>query len=207
MDKWQDMRNELHTISSNFEFVNNIAETIKIYPHFNLDCLSKGQLLSKKWAVDELKDIISNTGTIYLLGGWYAIIAEMLFENIDVQYIRSYDIDPTCTPIADELNISHVIDSWRFKSFIDDINKIDYTNVDVIINTSCEHIKSNEWFDRIPDGVIVLLQSNDTVIIEDHVNCVISLEEMKNKYEMKTILYSGKLDVIDYTRFMIIGVK
>jgi len=209
MDIWKDIREQLHNFNTNFEFLNNIGEVIKNYPNFNVDCLSKGQLASKIWAVQEIKNITKSPGNINLLCGWYAIIAEMLFENLKVGIIRSYDLDPDCTSIADELNISHVINGWRFKSFVADINSdLEYISVGTVINTSCEHVKSNQWFKNIPDGRLVVLQSNNGYdIADDHINCVDSVEEMKQKYKMSHILYDGELDVINFKRFMLIGIK
>ena len=42
---------------------------------------------------------------------------------------------------------------------------------DTVINTSCEHIENfNEWYDKIPKGKIVILQTNNYFDFE-HVNC------------------------------------
>jgi hypothetical protein len=79
---------------------------------------------------------------------------------------------------------------------------------DTIINTSCEHIANfEEWYAKIPNGKLVVLQSNNYYEIEEHVNCVGSIEEFAVKAPMNNILYSGELELTKYKRFMSIGFK
>ncbi len=209
MDVWKEMRAELKEYQTNFEFMNNIAETIRLHPEFNIDSLSKGQLCSKIWLIKELKKLNPVLGNVYLLCGWYAIVAEMLFENTQVNKIYSFDIDPLCTKIADELHVSYVIDGWRFKSFAKDVNEIKYIkdDVDTVINTSCEHLEDDRWFERIPEGTLVILQSSNGFEIPDHTNCVGNLEGFLAMYPLGTIYYKGSRKFQEYTRYMIMGTK
>lgn len=79
-------------------------------------------------------------------------------------------------------------------------------NVDIVINTSCEHM-SNKWFDSLPPDTIVCLQTNDYFDNPQHKNCVEGLPQAKSKYPMKRIVYEGELKTELYTRFMLIGIK
>jgi hypothetical protein len=193
------------------------------------DCFSRGQLESKLWLVRELQKLNVDLGTVYLCAGWYATLATMLFEsNIKVDKIRSFDLDPSCIDIAEVFNKPWFVDSWKFKSITQNIMDIDYnshtwqhwsnannrmsypiTDVpDTIINTSCEHIENfAEWYAKIPDGKLVVLQSNNYYSIEEHVNCVSDVEEFKKSASMQNILYSGELELPKYKRFMLIGFK
>ena len=82
--------------------------------------------------------------------------------------------------------------------------KIDQMNV--VINTSCEHM-DNTWFENLPDGTFVVLHQNDYFDNEQHVNCCKDLEEVKSKYPMQSIMYAGELETYMYNRFMLIGIK
>jgi len=82
--------------------------------------------------------------------------------------------------------------------------KID--DVNLVINTSCEHM-DNTWFEKLPQGQMVLLQTNDYCESEQHSNCCEDLEAVKAKYPMSEILYAGELDTQLYNRFMLIGIK
>lgn len=191
------------------------------------DCFSRGQLKSKLWIVKELKKLNLDLGTVFLCAGWYATLATMLFEsNIKVDKVRSFDIDPSCAKIAEVFNKPWVVNEWQFKASTKDIFDINFASEtytthrsdgtaceqddipDTIINTSCEHIQNfSEWYTKIPQGKIVILQSNDYYEIEEHVNCVGSIEEFAVKAPMQNILYSGELELDKYTRFMLIGYK
>ena len=193
------------------------------------DCFSRGQLESKLWLVEELQKTKVDLGTVFLCAGWYATLATMLFEsNINIDKVRSFDIDDTCVDIAEVFNKPWFKNEWQFKSLTQDIMDINYnehtwqywsnannrmsysiTDIpDTIINTSCEHIENfSKWYDLIPDGKLVILQSNNFFEVKEHVNCVSSIEEFAVKAPMQNILYSGELKLPKYKRFMLIGIK
>jgi len=192
------------------------------------DCFARGQLESKLWLVRELQQCNIPLGTVFICAGWYATIATMLFESgIEVDKIRSFDMDTTCASIAEVFNKPWVVDSWKFKASYKDIHDIDFTgktpysvyksngeeqllldSPDTVVNTSCEHIENfEEWYAKIPDGKLVILQSNNFYDVEEHVNCVTDVDEFINTAPMTTVLYSGELALPKYNRFMIIGYK
>jgi len=192
------------------------------------DCFARGQLESKLWLVRELQQCDIPLGTVFICAGWYATIATMLFESdIEVDKIRSFDMDTTCASIAEVFNKPWVVDAWKFKASYKDIHDIDFTgktpysvyksngeeqllldSPDTILNTSCEHIENfEEWYAKIPDGKLVILQSNNFYDVEEHVNCVADVDEFINTAPMSTVLYSGELALPKYNRFMIIGYK
>lgn len=202
-------------------FVNNTV--------IDRDCFSRGQLQSKLWLVEELKKQKVELGTVFLCAGWYATLATMLFEsNIAIDKIRSFDIDESCVDIAETFNKPWFVNGWKFKSITQNIMDIDYnshtwqcwsnannrmskpiTDVpDTIINTSCEHIPNfADWYTKIPDGKLVVLQSNNYYEVEEHVNCVNNIYEFKDMAPMSTLLYMGMRELPKYTRFMLIGYK
>ena len=196
---------------------------------FNKDCFSRGQLESKIWLVKELSQLKIDLGTVFLCAGWYATLATMLFEsNIKVDKIRSFDIDESCVDIAETFNKPWFVDEWRFKSITQDIANINYnkhvwqywsrannrmsypiTDIpDTIINTSCEHIENfAEWYTKIPKGKLICLQSNDYVAIDEHVNCVEDSLHFEDMAPLTKVLFTGKLPLEKYTRYMRIGIR
>jgi hypothetical protein len=189
--------------------------------------LARGQIQSKLWLVAELKKLDLDLGTIFLCAGWYATLATMLFEQeLTIKKIRSFDIDNSCWKIAETFNKPWVMKDWQFKSATQDIHDIDYSthvyNVnrsngtvceltdspDTIINTSCEHIPNfKEWYNKIPDGKIVILQTNNYFDLEEHINCSKSVEDFSNQTPMDKTLYQGELVLNKYSRYMKIGIK
>lgn len=194
---------------------------------FDEDCFSRGQLRSKLWLVNELKNLSLNLGTVFLCAGWYGTLATMMFEaGLFIDKIRSFDIDGNTEKIAEIFNRPWVIDGWKFKSVVQDIHDIDfeehcyivtklnneletlYDKPDTVINTSCEHIEHFEtWYNKIPNGKLVVLQCNNYKEIEEHVNTHDTLESFANQTPLEVELYSGELDLGKYKRFMRIGYR
>ena len=151
----------------------------------------------------------------------------MIFESkINVTKIRSFDIDNSCREIAEIFNKPWVLEDWLFKPVTQDIHDIDFNSheytvtradgtqcsltdtPDTVINTSCEHIENfPQWFNKIPKGKLVVLQSNDYSDVIEHVNCSMDEKSFSEHAPMETTLYLGTLDLDKYSRFMKIGIK
>jgi hypothetical protein len=131
----------------------------------------------------------------------------MLFQSgIPVRYICSVDLDPECEPIATMMNKLEEQDG-KFRALTSDMCSVPVSG-DVVINTSCEHITQeqyNTWLSRIPQGSLLVLQSNNYDIPE-HVRISKDLEEFKNQCNID-VLWSGELNLPLYKRFMLIGYK
>ena len=177
----------------------------------NKDAFSNGQMDSKLWLCRELENLQWTSKLTHIYGGWYGITALLLLsrEKFKVGRIESFDIDPTCEPIADMINENWVIKEWTFKAHTTDCNTIK-SNADLIINTSSEHFETMEWFDNIKPGTRVIIQGNN-MPHDDHVIHSNSLNEFIGHYPLSTINYSGQLEFVypawKFTRYMIIGVK
>lgn len=58
------------------------------------DFLSRGQVKSKIWLIDELKNIgETNYKNVVFYGGWYNFVAHFLFSNFNIGQILSVDVD------------------------------------------------------------------------------------------------------------------
>ena len=212
---------------TNSSLIKPLKQLISSNTDFDKDCISRGQLKSKSWLLQVVKDLHVKLGNVYLCAGWYATIVPLLVEQgIEFKSIRSFDIDPKVWKIAEIFNKNLVADGWRFKAQTLDINQLGYdgfeykttkSNGDIetlkdsantIINTSCEHIKNfSEWYAKIPKGKLVILQSNNFFEIDEHVNCVNDLDDFASMSPMSQLLYEGELKLEKYTRYMRIGYK
>ena len=213
-------------LTKRFGYDSYMLKAFKLHHAKLKDALSEGQLNSKLWLLDKIKGI--DLGTVFICAGWYGVLATMMFEdeNVYVDKIRSFDIDDSCYEIAEDFNRPWTKDEWKFKALTQNILDINYAEhswtfwskknnresypiTDIpstIINTSCEHIENfTNWFNLIPAGKLVALQSNNYFEIEDHVNCVNSLDEFKQQAPLSNIIYEGELELEKYTRYMLIG--
>jgi hypothetical protein len=200
-----------------------------VIPDLN-DFLSRGQIKSKMWLITELIKGTNNQklDNIIFYGGWYNFMAYDFFKQLNVDKIYSLDVDPDVISPSKRLchqetkdgrflpksvNVDKIVwdgKSMRVPTDQSDDNCSEYWNLtdnaSLIVNTSCEHMDST-WYNNIPKGTLVALQTNDYFDNEQHTNCCKDLKEVKIKYPMTSIMYAGELDTFLYTRFMLIGVK
>jgi len=179
---------------------------------FNRDAFSNGQVDSKLWLCRELERLGWHSTMTHIYGGWYGVTAFLLLSrDFPVEKIRSFDVDPTCEPIADMINENWVIKEWKFKAFTADCNYPLSEGVpDLVINTSTEHFGSMAWFDNILPGTRVVLQGNN-LVHDDHFGNATDLTDFENKFKLSDVVYSGELKFEypdwNFTRYMIIGYK
>lgn len=193
------------------------------------DAMSQGQLKSKMWLIQELRALDVKLGTVFLCAGWYGILATLLFEHeFDITAIRSFDLDPAVAPIAEKFNLPWFSDNWKFKAITADIHDLNFEShswtswsaknnryshpitesPDSVINTSCEHIEHfDDWYAKIPSGMLLVLQSNDFQDVQEHVNTSTDYNSFADKTPMAEVLYGGELKLPAYSRFMRIGRK
>lgn len=173
------------------------------------------QISGKRWLVDTLADHVDhNIEKILLLGGWYGVLASLLLDHpaFVKTHVSSLDVDPSCEEIARSINRS-LVEQGRFDALTADMFDFDYrawtaTPNTLIVNTSCEHITDfDKWFESIPAGTLLVLQSNDYFSCDEHVNCVNSLADFERQAPLSELLFSGGLKLKKYTRFMLIGRK
>lgn len=173
---------------------------------------SHGQIESKIWLCEELEKRIPDQSRIALLGGWYGLTAFLLLSRrkTSVQYIRSYDIDPKVELIADNINNAYVYEGWKFKAFTQDVNTVDFTEFNVVINTSSEHVLDKTWYNNIKNQLVVIQGTDQIHDDNDTHDYVFSLEQLVEKYPMnvlykgqKTFMYPEKF----FNRYMLIGFK
>lgn len=179
-------------------------------PMRTMDAFWSGQLNSKSWLIQALSmqySVKDDPVSIEIHGGWVGVLASMLFQSkIPIKHIHSLDIDPTCEPIATMMNKGEEI-AGRFQASTGDMcNLISF--VDIVINTSCEHITQEQyetWLSKRQDNQLLVLQSNN-YNIDEHIRIAKSVDEFAEQCKIK-VRWSGELQLPLYKRFMIIGTK
>lgn len=164
------------------------------------DAFRINQMQGKSWLLNHLSGVDPET-PILVIGSWLGFTSYCLYK-LGFKYITETDPDSRFTSISQQLNQENI----NFTHLNKDVNDIDLSPYGLIINTSCEHIENNSWFDRINPNCLVALQSTN-LKWHDHYNTVENVEEMKNKYNLN-LIYSGELKFNPtYSRFMLVGTK
>lgn len=207
------------------DILKNFKDTLALGDPDQLkDAFSHGQINSKAWAIEHLSKHSYNLGTVYVLCNWYGVFPLMLFDSgwFDISRCVGWDIDPACVAVADALNGHIKRNQWKYKSVAADITSLDYmvthwevqrqdgtmapqvTSPSTIINCACEHL-SPDWFTRIPQGKLVLLQSTNDTSSKGHINPMSDLKQFHAEYPLDCV-YTGTLELENgRKRFMLIG--
>jgi hypothetical protein len=188
-----------------------LARAIGHHPEAEFDvAFNHKQVACKMWARDRLYPAFGGDyGEIWLVGGWYGVLAAILFkdERYRIGRITSFDLDPAVGPVALSLNRAEA-EEGRFCVRHADMYELDYRDAlpDLVINTSCEHIPDlSGWLGLLPSGCPVLLQSNNYAAEPSHVSCVANMEEFASRAGLSQVLFQGALPLKNYIRFMLIG--
>lgn len=173
------------------------------------DALSDGQLLSKNWVVEVLHDLIEEGKLpvegkqirVAILGGWIGTLSLMMNAWELPVAITSVDLDERSNRVAEKLNYD-----FTFNTMTMNMYDIDYSQFDLIINTSSEHIPDiPKWRSQIPEGKIILVQNNDFEEGNGHVSCVRNSNELRKQLKLAEVIYEGTRTFPQYSRFMLIG--
>jgi hypothetical protein len=191
----------------------------------DFSAFSHGQVHSKIWLCAQLERIIENTDVelplkVAVLGSWYNILGFLMLVRNEEYYkqIVGVDNDLTCMEIANKICNAYYVNNGQLENWYMSVDDVPYKEFDLIINTSIENIKDDIWYDKIPDGKLVCLQtcnlkSKDVQDFDNWniVNAVDTLDELKIKFPMTNILYTGEkvfdYGTLKYTRYMVIGKK
>lgn len=197
-----------------FFFINRIASAF--YDEYVLenlpiteirDAMSDGQMLSKRWLINAVEEIIENgflpaDARTAILGGWIGTLSLMM-NSYDMKLkVTSIDMDERVNIIAQKLNY----DFPSFRILTNDMYMLDYNDYDLIINTSSEHIEDiAKWKAEIPPGKIVVVQNNNFNAGNGHVSCVSNSAELRDMLAFEECLYEGTKVFPQYERYMVIG--
>jgi len=183
----------------------------------DLSSFSHGQIISKLWLCEELEKHMSANMNINILGGWYNVLGFMLSVRRPNFYatIHNTDIDSEAIAVADKICQTWIIEGATVINRVDDCGSDSYIMdypIDVVINCSVEHFKNNKWFDSLPKGTLVCIQSSD--VIDPEYPWLIKqpspdIETFLNRFPVSELLFSDtkriQYETHGYNRFMLIG--
>lgn len=166
-------------------------------------------MISKIWLAEKLLESNRKFSNIYILGSWYGNMAYVL-NRLDIPYQKIINVDTNKDWLKFSHNLLTEAGIKNLQSMNKDANKLNYRQADrnsLIINTSENDIPGKNWWDNLPSGIMVAIQSRDQSPNQRYKN----LNEFNQAYPMTKAFFSGKLNLVDpetnYQRFMKIGIK
>ena len=172
-----------------------------------LDSYSPNQFKSKERLIEQVKKIskVDNNSEITILGGWYGSILIPAFK--EVKQITLLDKNKDIINIAKNRLFNH----YKNVDFISkdvfewapDSKRI--KTCDLIINTSCEHMRSMKEL-NLDTKAYFAYTSNNMYNIKEHINCVSSIEEFKRQLpDNAKVMIEDKIEDDRGTRFILVG--
>ena len=167
-------------------------------------------IASKVWLLQELARIAPQVGTVYVLGSWYGNLGVLLALDPVIKYKKLINVETDQKFLQASKRIHDYLGMGNTEYMLADANELDYRQLGsdgVVINTSLTDMPGQAWFDNIPKGALVVLQSRD----HDPGNEAHSTQDIIDRYPLTEVIYDGQLKLEDpetkYTRYMVIGVK
>ena len=167
-------------------------------------------IASKVWLLDELARIAPQVGTIYVLGSWYGNLGVLLALDPVVKYKQLINVETDKKFLQASKRIHNHMGIEKTEYMLADANDLDYRQLGtngVVINTSLTDMQGQAWFDHIPAGTLVVMQSRD----HDPGNAADSTQDITDRFPLSEVIHDGKLKLEDpeteYTRYMVIGIK
>ena len=112
-DDWREQAYDLVrgiAVYAESPLVGGIARIIARHPQADIaNAFNHKQVACKIWARDRLFESLGGRfDRVWILGGWYGVLAAMLFEDsrFEIGAIESIDIDADVAPVAESLNFT-----------------------------------------------------------------------------------------------------
>jgi hypothetical protein len=189
-----------------------------------IDSFSNNQYKVKHQLVNSLDELnlLNKDTEVVIWGSWYGSILVPLLHN-KVKKITCIDTDESVITIGDNRlfpTYDNVV--WISADVFDKYRDHYYSDCDLFINTSCEHMSpmnewgvmnkergmeyKNPWWGRVKPTAHFAFTSNDMYDIEGHINCVNTIEDFKVQLPPGSeVLKEDSLADERGTRFMLIG--
>ena len=175
------------------------------------DSVSQGQYDSKLWLIQKLKNIKLYTDEVHIdiVGSWFGFpLVEMVSKLFKIKQIDLYDLDDNCHKVVAQY-INHFDPDFKIVQYRDYFERTDLRRRHIIINTSSEHMSDivlmRKYYKDYTDTPILVIQSNNYFSLDDHINCVNSVDELIDKNHINRVLYKGTQKLPLYDRYMVIG--
>ena len=170
-----------------------------------IDMFGLNQISSKKEILKAFTILDLKKPNALFIGSWMGYLTHILCKDFYYN-ITELELDKRCKNVSENVNynlsnyIQHITNDANFmpNSF--------YENYDTVINLSTEHM-TDEWFKKINKGTNIIIQSNNFSEFKDHINCVYSLDDLKNKFNLSEILYESTIKCTIYDRYTLAGIK
>jgi hypothetical protein len=168
------------------------------------DAFHSNQMISKTDAILGFSKLPSLTDKrILYIGSWFGVFTRYLCEHYPSYTVDQVDPDSRLEQINKKFCEGLPNYGEYFNMSVDLFENLEQYST--VINLSTEHMSDN-WYQRLLPGTKILMQSNNFEL-EDHINTCKTIDEMKLRYPLSSILYENTIELNIYNRFTLVGIK
>lgn len=148
---------------------------------------------------------------VYVLGSWYGNLGLIMrWLGVDFDRLTNVDVNPGyCRSNLKLYQLAKFDRPCRIMRA--DCNSVDYSDADLVINTSTNDIPTHEWFSKILPGCWVAIQCRNNQSPGELMDRPATYSEFKRLFYMSSIEYAGKMSLRNqdgmYERYQLIGCK
>lgn len=179
-------------------------------------CFTHGQWESKIWLVEKLEEVVRqhnlDFSDTHVLGSWLGLLGMIMHSrSFPFKHLHNYDLSQQSLDKA-KIFLDSLRVTGRLSQTKQNVNLLTYSNDNILVcNTSVDNIEGNDWFNNIPSGALVALQTRSGNNVNDEVNVCNSLDSFKQQFSLRETFYAGSkyfcYPEYSYYRYMLIGIK
>ena len=169
--------------------------------------------LGKLWLLTTLNRLdLTQFDNVYVLGSWYGSMGPyLLYKKLKFDAAYLIDIDPKNTEWTQRFNRQLGIEDSIIAVTQDCLDTQFRGNRILVINTSTNDIRFNQWLDNVPPGSVVAVQGRDSQP-DNPDNLHQTLDSFDRAYPLAKELVLDTIELMGadgntYNRFMKIGIR
>lgn len=170
---------------------------------------SRTQYDSKVWLMEHLIPLLPENPRVMIIGGWYGTyLIPLLLSHKRPDIIVFNDRDQFCVDVVRHTFGNDV--RMHFNTMDANKNKAHLTRypMDVVINTSCEHMDNMDDYYNINRKCLYAFQTASNDDDPGHINTSQTTDEFIEKSKISTVLYRGSKELRPgKKRMTVIGYK
>ena len=181
-------------------------EDIKNRVNFNevRDAFHTNQIVSKNDAIIGFSKLPKTKfKNVLYIGSWLGVLTKYFCDKYPDYNFSQLDYDLRIEPVSKKLLINSANHVNYFNINVFEFDK--FNDFSTVVNLSTEHM-ANSWFDQLPMGTEVVMQSNNFKL-DDHINICDNINDMKSRYRLSELYYENTIELNVYNRFTLVGRK